>query len=58
MTTQMQNKDGKWVPAEEEPYYSTFIEKVLCFIGYHRFRWWVDKPKEAKCLRCGISRYK
>lgn len=65
--TLAQQKDGTWQPAKPLPYYSSWLEKIKCFIGLHGWTWKAktesvngqrtliideDIPPHAKCYRC------
>jgi len=45
------NPDGKWVPAQEEPYYPNLFEKIACFFGHHDWRAKMAYPW-YECLKC------
>jgi len=45
----LESKDGvNWYPAEEYPYYPNILERIQCFIGWHK---WND----ATCIKCKLS---
>ena len=61
-----QDELGNWVPAKEEPYMATLLDKIKCFIGYHSWRFTVSPnngvlvipdmiPDDAKCIACGAD---
>ncbi len=61
-----QDEKGNWVPAKEEPYYSTWLDKILCFLGWHSWQFKLEQenhrivipdmiPDNAKCIKCGIT---
>jgi hypothetical protein len=41
--------NGRWQAAKEVPYYSNWIEKLLCKIGWH---FYLPREDKGVCVRC------
>lgn len=48
--TLRQEKDGSWKPAIPEPYYPSWLERIVCFFGYHH--WTYKLAQEQRCTGC------
>jgi hypothetical protein len=49
-------KDQTWKPAESVPYYSSFLEKIMCKIGLHG--WPIGEKERLKRVREHIEKLK